>query len=225
MKNPLPLLALALIGSPLAAEVPATLLLPSTGIEAAVMNEPLAAAVDAEGTLALTSPGRRNLFVSPGGDFRQTDAPMILFPAGDEFVFSAKVAAPLTHVYDVAALVVYVDAENWAKLCYENSVEMKATLVSVVNRGLSDDCNGPETEAGYIYYAILRRGAEFAFHWSADGKTWHLLRHFRLESAAPVRIGFAVHGVDEDPLTGTFSEIHYVGAVKEGLRYYRPEER
>ncbi len=224
MKTPL-LLALTLLASPLAAEVPATLFLPSLGVEAAVLNGPLAAAVDAEGALALTSPGKRNLFASPGGNFCQTDAPMILFLAGEEFAFSAKVAAPLLHVYDVAALVVYADADHWAKLCYENSVEKKATLVSVVNRDLSDDCNGPEIGGGFVYYAVLRRGAEFAFHWSSDGKTWHLLRHFRLETQAPVRIGFAVHGISDDPLTGTFSEIRFGGAVKGGLRNYQPEAR
>ena len=202
----------------LCAEVQGSLSLPAFPAAAEVVNHPDAAAVDASGALTLTSPGHKNLFISPGGNFRQTDAPMVLFPAGEQFVLTVRVAAPLGEVYDVAALVLYQDENNWAKLCYEYSAEKKPTVVSVVTRGVSDDCNGPEIAADHVYYAIVRNGVEYSFHWSADGVSWHLFRHFRMDSPLPVRVGFAVHGVSARALTGTFSEIHYLPGKPLGMR-------
>ncbi|HNX05341.1 MAG TPA: DUF1349 domain-containing protein, partial [Opitutales bacterium] len=149
---------------------------------------------------------------------RHVDAPMVLFPADEAFVLTTRVSAPLRHVYDVAAIVVYEDENTWAKLCFEYSVDKTAMVVSVINRGLSDDCNGPEIGADYVYYAVARKGSEYAFHWSKDGVSWHLFRHFSLETKGPVRIGFAVHGISDENLTGTFSEIRYIAGAPKGMR-------
>lgn len=173
------------------------------------VNDPIHVAVGSDGVLELGARGDTNLFLAPGGDFNRTDAPMLLCDVAGDFVFSARVEAPLHEVYDVAALVVYENDHSWAKLCFENSAHREPTVVSVVTRGVSDDCNSEVVGADFAYLAMVRRGDEFAFHWSRDGKQWRMVRHFRFAADGPLRLGFAVHAVDKAGLAARFSEVRF----------------
>jgi len=207
-------LALRLAAEPAPATVP---VLPGPLV---LVNAPTYARVAADGALELGAAGRTNLFLAPDGQFARTNAPMALFePAGD-FVFSVRVEAALREVYDVAALVLFENEGSWAKLCYENSVEKEATVVSVVTRGLSDDCNSEPVGAGFVYFGIVRRGNEYAFHWSKDGTVWRMVRHFSLATKGPLKLGFAVHAVSADGLGARFSEIRFSAATPASVRRF-----
>lgn len=150
---------------------------------------------------------------------------MLLFAADEEFQFSARVSAPLQAVYDVAALVLYDDCRTWAKLCYEMSPDHQATIVSVVTRDSSDDCNSDNVGMDGVYLAIVRRDSEFAFHYSVDGTKWMLVRHFRLAGSGRIRAGFVTHGSTGEGIDGAFSEIRYVNRAPSKMRMLdRPSE-
>lgn len=200
-------------------EATAELSLPGIGSPLEIVHSPLAASVDAAGTLTIRAAGKTNLFNPPATNITVDNAPMVLFTPKGDFTLKAKVAAPLKNVYDVAALVVYADSHCWAKLCYENSVDKEATVVSVVTRGASDDCNSSAIGAPFVYYAICRCGTEYSFHWSKDGRDWKLVRHFELNTSLPIRVGFAVHAYCDEPISGTFSEIEYTLTTPSGMRH------
>lgn len=119
----------------------------------AVVNHPVSVRALGELSFELVAPARTNLFNSPDGKFVRQDAAMLLFPPNRDFILTARVSAELRSVYDVAALVIYQDGSTWAKFCYENSVERQPTLVSVVTRGLADDCNSIPAPASRYGYA------------------------------------------------------------------------
>lgn len=204
--------------APSAGEVPAELRLAALPAPLAVVNHPVSVRPLGDRSFELVAPARTNLFNSPDGKFVRQDAAMLLFPPDRDFVLTARVSAELRSVYDVAALVVYQDANIWAKFCYENSVERQATLVSVVTRGSSDDCNSIAAPADGVYLAIVRKGDEFAFHASTDGRVWRLIRHFSLPLAAGARLGFAAHGSGATMLRAVFSEISYRPTLTANLR-------
>jgi regulation of enolase protein 1 (concanavalin A-like superfamily) len=157
-------------------------------------NSPLNVEIKDESKVKITSKGKTNLFNSPGDNYYKQDAPMLLFHPDSNFIFSAKVEADLNEIYDVAALVLYQDKDLWAKLCYENSIEKKATVVSVVTKRYSDDCNSIEIEDRYVYLAMAKKGNELSFHCSTDNENWYLVRHFRMDfSNSDLMIGFTVH--------------------------------
>jgi hypothetical protein len=56
-------------------------------------------------------------------------------------------------------------------------------IVSVVTRGVSDDCNSQTVEGGEVWLRLARANGVFAFHASRDGERWELVRFFAL----PVR--------------------------------------
>lgn len=137
-------------------------------------------------SISMTASRKTNLFNSPSGKLKVVNAPLILFEPEANFTISAKVTGKLKAVYDVAALVVYQDDETWAKFCYENSVNLMPTIVSVVTRTFSDDCNSMPT-GDYAYMAIVKRGSEYSFFYSPDNKNWSMVRNFNLNTTGKLK--------------------------------------
>jgi regulation of enolase protein 1 (concanavalin A-like superfamily) len=198
-----------------------SLQIPGLPGELVLINAPSSASVSPEGVLTLAAPGRTNLFNSPNGTPAAQNAPMALFEPGGDFVLSARVSAELKAVYDVAALVLYENKDSWAKLCFENSVDKQALVVSVVTRGLSDDCNSAPVGAPFVYLALVKKGEEYSFHSSPDGKTWKLVRHFNFHVQGALKVGFAVHGSVGQGLEANFSSIVFSRTLPERMRLLR----
>lgn len=195
------------------------IVIPALSQPLALKNHPLEVRAEADGSLVMKAPGSTNLFNYPGKpEWSTQNAPMALFTPEGDFTLSARLSAPLKNIYDVAALVIYENENSWAKLCYENSADKVATVVSVVTNGFSDDCNSELIPTPYVYYAVCRKGIEYSFHFSTDGRTWKLVRHFSMKTTAPIRIGFAVHAYCDETLTGTFSEITYKESAPADMR-------
>lgn len=174
--------------------------------------------------LRLAPEAGTNLFHAPGGGYNVTNAPIVYtLPEGD-FLLTAKVEARLEAIYDVAALVVYADDDHWAKLCFENSALREATIVSVVTRGRSDDNNSETIASPFVYLAIARRGNEFSFHFSRDGKQWRLARDFAMEFAPGVKLGFAAHTRANPQFSVAFSEMALRTAAPKNMRQLEPED-
>ena len=77
----------------------------------------------------------------------------------------------------------------WAKLCLELSPQGEVMVVSVVTRGASDDCNSVIVD-GPVWLRVAHLERAFAFHYSLDGATWHMVRYFSLGEPEPVEVGF-----------------------------------
>jgi hypothetical protein len=63
-------------------------------------------------------------------------------------------------------------------------------VVSVVTRGVSDDCNSFSVDRDALRLRVARLGQAFAFHASTDAETWRLVRYFALEPGVDPRVGF-----------------------------------
>lgn len=181
-----------------------------------VYNSPIAYKIG-NNSIEITSDGKTNLFNNPNGSIPVQNASMILFEPDENFTLSAKVSGQLKEVYDVAALVIYQDKNTWAKLCYEYSVKKRPTIVSVVTRTYSDDCNSEET-GEYAYLSVVKKGNEFSFFYSTNEKDWTMVRSFHLETKNPVKVGFASHGSRGKGSTAKFSEIKYRGEALSDMR-------
>lgn len=167
--------------------------------------------------VSITAAGKTNLFNSPSGKSKVANAPLILFEPEADFTMSARVTGKLKSVYDVAALVIYQDDDVWAKFCYENSVHLQPTIVSVVTRTFSDDCNSMPA-GDYAYMAVVKRGVEYSFFYSSDNKNWLMVRNFNLGTKGKIKVGFAAHGSRGDGFTGVFSEIKYQPKALDDMR-------
>jgi uncharacterized protein len=112
--------------------------------------------------------------------------------------------------YDAGALLVYQNNESWAKLCFELSPQNQPSIVTVVNRMVSDDCNSVSLENNAIYFRIARLKSAFAFHFSVDSFTWQLVRYFKLEQSEDLAVGFSSQSPRGNSCKTVFSRIKYI---------------
>ena len=153
--------------------------------------------------------GETDLFVDPGTGAEHLNAPRLVGSVGGDFAFAARVNLELRSTYDAAALLLWAQDHTWAKLCLEVSPQGKPTVVSVVTRNVSDDCNSFAIERDETWLRIARLGAAFAFHSSVDGKRWELIRYFALELVADPLVGFLVQSPRGPGCAARFEDISF----------------
>ncbi len=169
--------------------------------------------------LSITAPGKTDLFTDPGTGARTDSAPAALFiPPDAECLLSARVEVAFAATYDAGVLHVWRDEEQWAKLCFEYSPQAEPMIVSVVNHGVSDDCNSVVVAGRVVSLRVTRRAGALAFHWSADGTRWNFVRYFSLGGAAGLRLGFSSQSPTGQGCQSVFSEIRYRAGTLRDLR-------
>ncbi|HEX9036806.1 MAG TPA: DUF1349 domain-containing protein [Ktedonobacterales bacterium] len=182
-------------------------------------HEPVAWTVDSGDQLTIQAGAATDWFIDPAGGQRKDDAPAALFaPVGQEFTLSARVRVAFAATFDAGALQARVSDDVWAKLCFEYSPQRQLMIVSVVTRGVSDDCNSARIEDETVFLRMKRRGAVFAFHYSLDARLWQLVRYFSLGDAPNPRIGFSAQSPTGDGCAVTLSQIRYTPTAGADLR-------
>jgi regulation of enolase protein 1 (concanavalin A-like superfamily) len=157
--------------------------------------------------LTLLAGPRTDLFIDPQGGSVVLNAPRLLGPVAGDFQVSANVEVDFRATFDAGVLLVYVDDRTWAKLCFEYSPQAEPMVVSVVTRGLSDDCNSFVVEGHEVWLRVARLGQAFAFHASTDGRSWQFVRHFALDAPSEVSVGFVAQSPTGEGCTVRFTSI------------------
>lgn len=175
-------------------------------------------------TLSGIAAPRSDLFVDPGTASSVNAESMLNArrllgpaPAGD-FQFSARVGADLASQFDAGVLLVWLDDDHWAKLCYELSPDGQRMVVSVVNRDVCDDANAFVAEGSDVWLRIARVGSAFAFHASRDGQRWDFVRVFSLGAADDVQIGFSAQSPTGEGCAARFTDVAFASETLANLR-------
>jgi len=170
---------------------------------------PPAWSVDESGTLRITAGTRTDLFVDPQDMTATLNAPRLTGSPSGDFLLSAHVAVEFAATYDAGVLVLYAHERSWAKVCFELSPQRQPMIVSVVTRGVSDDCNSWPVDGDTTWLRIARLGQAFAFHASHDGINWQLVRHFALAEAEEPVVGFLAQSPTGEGCAAAFADIRY----------------
>ena len=170
------------------------------------LNTPRSWNLDAKNALAISSLPKTDWFVDPFDGAVASNAPILLFTPGSDYVLSARVSVTFVTKWDAGALMVMGDDHHWAKLSLELSPDRKPT---VVTRGLSDDYNSTHVSADSVYLRIAKSGKTYVFYFSADGQDWEILRTFSLDTGLPVRVGFESQSPEGSGTVVTFDAVHY----------------
>jgi regulation of enolase protein 1 (concanavalin A-like superfamily) len=160
--------------------------------------------------VAITAGGLTDLFIDPETAAANDSAPVALFtPSAGNFILSANVEPAFGSTFDAGVLQVWVRGDVWAKLCFERSPQGEPTVVSVVTRGVSDDCNSAVVSGGSVFLRVSHLDRATAFHYSTDGRLWKLVRYFSLGSSAGMRAGFSSQSPTGRGCRTVFSQIDY----------------
>jgi regulation of enolase protein 1 (concanavalin A-like superfamily) len=182
-------------------------------------HDPVTWSVDADGQLTIQAGPETDWFSDPAGAPRKDDAPSALFASADrECTLSAKARVEFASTFDAGALLVRAGDTVWSKLCYEYSPQGQPTIVSVVTRGVSDDCNSTPLADDNVFLRITRREKIIAFHYSLDGRLWQLARYFSLGDMPSVSLGFSAQSPTGNGCVAAFSQISYRPTAISDLR-------
>lgn len=168
--------------------------------------------------IAVAAPAATNLFCDPRSGRLVASAPRLLFPLAGDGWLRACVSVEFASVFDVGALLAWVDEGRWAKLCFERAPDGQAMVVSVVNRGRSDDANGFVVRAPAVHLRLARIDETLAFHASLDGRGWMLVRYFEIGRLDDLRIGFTAHSSRGAGVRAEFSEIAFAESTLADIR-------
>jgi regulation of enolase protein 1 (concanavalin A-like superfamily) len=163
---------------------------------------------DQEATI--TAQARTDWFFHPDGFSRQANVPsLVLETTAPEVSLAAKVSVGFAGIYDAGALFVETGPDHWAKLAFELSPQGFPTIVSVVTKGTSDDCDGPRHPADAVWLRLHVRGGIVAFHFSEDGQFWRFNRTFSLPRSpgAAIRLGLSAQAPTREGCTARFTEV------------------
>jgi uncharacterized protein len=172
-------------------------------------NTPRSWNIDSENVLTISSNPKSDWFVDPFDGTVASSAPILFFTPGSDYVLSARVTVKFATKWDAGALMLMGDDHHWAKLSFEYSPDGKPTLVTVVTRGLSDDCNSMNVPGDSLYLRIAKSSRTYVFYFSTDGKNWQILRTFSLDTELPVHVGFESQSPAGAGAVVSFSAIGY----------------
>jgi regulation of enolase protein 1 (concanavalin A-like superfamily) len=192
------------------------LLLPQTpasipGLPGALswQNMPGSWKFDNEKVLTISAGAKTDWFVDPFDGTVANNAPILLFVPDADYVFSTRVTVKFVTKWDAGALMLWGDDHHWAKLSYELSPEKIPTLVTVVTRGLSDDCNSKELRGDSVYLRIAKSGKTYVFYFSMEGRNWQIVRTFSLDTELPIHVGFEAQSPAGSGAVAKFTAINY----------------
>ena len=181
--------------------------------------DPVEWAAEKDGGLVIRAGAKSDLFVDPKDGARQDAAPAALFvPPDRTFMLSARVTVGFASTYDAGVLHVRVADDRWAKLCFEYSPQGEPMIVSVVNRGVSDDCNSVVVRGTTAWLRVSQGETATAFHSSLDGTRWSFVRCFSLGSLGGLRVGFSSQSPTGKGCRSEFSHITYTAGFPRDLR-------
>lgn len=183
------------------------------------LQEPESWQVPDASSLRMAAGARTDWFVDPQRSSEATmNAPALVGETSGDYLLSARVTVDFASTYDAGVLVLHERDDLWAKLCFESSPQREPMVVSVVTRGVSDDCNSFVVGGASVWLRIARIGAAHAFHASADGERWSLVRHFGLDGTAEASVGFLAQSPTGDGCAVAFERIAYRAERLEDLR-------
>jgi regulation of enolase protein 1 (concanavalin A-like superfamily) len=160
-------------------------------------------------SLTITAGEKTDMFRDPNVTYNTDNAPKLLFEADSNFVFVASVQHKFESKWDGGALVIKQDSLNWVKLCFEKDYTGARRVVSVVTKGISDDCNSVELNSDKIFFKIAKADNVITLYYSATGKNWFLVRHFTFDATKKLKVGFLAQSPTGKECKVQFSNLSY----------------
>jgi uncharacterized protein len=160
--------------------------------------------------LVIEAAGGTDWFADPSGETDPVlNAPAVVGEVLGDFVLRSRIEVGFRSAFDAGVLMVHMQDEIWAKLCFEYSPQRDPMIVSVVTNGRSDDANAFTVDGNRAWLRVARIGPACAFHASTDGLTWHLVRYFALPGGAEASVGFEAQSPSGLGCVVTFDEIGF----------------
>jgi uncharacterized protein len=171
-------------------------------------NTPVSFAIK-NSSIMIVAGAKTDMFRDPNVTYNTDNAPKLLFTPDSNFVLSASVQQSFKSKWDGGAIVLKWNSLNWIKFCFEKDYTGAHRVVSVVTKGISDDCNSVEIRGNKVFYKIAKAGNVITLYYSTDNASWFLIRHLQFDMRGPLHVGFLAQSPTGEKCSVTFGDIHY----------------
>ncbi|HIV16072.1 MAG TPA: DUF1349 domain-containing protein [Candidatus Avisuccinivibrio pullicola] len=148
-----------------------------------LLNAASSCAIRHDGALSLDTEAVSDLFCDPDGKLSNTSLPLLLTAVDNRrpFTLTAKVTPGFTPegTYNAANPMLYASPVLWQKLCFEQDERGRHRIVSMRTDSTSDDCNHERLDVTSVYLKIASDGHTVGSYYSADGKTYEMVRVYK----------------------------------------------
>jgi regulation of enolase protein 1 (concanavalin A-like superfamily) len=145
--------------------------------------------IDPVGRFIIHAEAGTNAFHDAVHGFKVFNLPIYAESVKGDFILTAKVEPSFKSLFDAGCLVAYESQERWMKCALEDTDNGYPALVAVINNGYSDDTSGERVDLSSVWLRLVRKGDNWAMHFSKDGKDWKMFRYFRLPMAQEIMVG------------------------------------
>lgn len=160
-------------------------------------------------SITIYSGPKTDMFRDPNVTYNTDNAPKLMFEGDSNFVISAAIEHSFINKWDGGAIVLKTDSLNWVKCCFEKDYTGAKRIVTVVTKGISDDCNSVEIKSNKVYFKIAKVDNVITVYYSLTGIKWFLVRHFTFKSNENLKVGFLAQSPTGKDCKVKFSEIKY----------------
>ena len=175
----------------------------------------------ADGKLEITSGPETDYFIEPGAPpYEKANAPLLLKTIDNTkpFTFSCK-TTPMHQVkYDAGMAFLYVNEKQWLKFAFEADERLHKRLVTVKTRDFSDDNNHDAVDTSAVYLKISSDTKVVGFYYSLNGSEWQLVRVFKNEYPAALKIGVGAQSPAGQGNKATFEDFRF---AEESVKDFR----
>jgi uncharacterized protein len=175
------------------------------------LNEPKEWSFTGETGVVIMAPPSSDFFCDPALVNVKHSAPFLYKEFQGDFQVTTRTSVDMVALYDASCLMVRLDTENWAKLCFEFDGST-ASIVSVVTKnGISDDCNHYSIDSRDISLRMTKSGKVTSMFFSQDDVHWKLVWYFGFEIQNQFQLGI----VAQSPIgSGTQARFSYLDLVE-----------
>jgi uncharacterized protein len=161
------------------------------------------------GAVTITSGAKRDFFREPDGSAVYANAPVLLTAIDNAkpFTFTVRVAPDLTQTYDAGAVYLWARDDLWLKMALEQDERGRSRMVTVRTAGTSDDNNHDVVGGGAVHMRVSSDTKSIGFYYSADAKSWQLIRVFRNDYPATLWIGLSAQSPTGDGNRARFDRL------------------
>lgn len=171
-------------------------------------NSPKSFSVDKTG-LRIEAGDSTDMFRDPNVTYNTDTAPKLCFQPDQHFVLSASISHDFVSKWDGGALFLKSDSLNWIKFCFEKDYTGSRRVVSVVTKGVSDDCNSVAIRSNTVFFKMAKADNVVTLYYSEDGRRWFLVRHLQFDCASHFTIGFLAQSPVGQSCRVSFGDIRY----------------
>jgi regulation of enolase protein 1 (concanavalin A-like superfamily) len=142
--------------------------------------------------IEISAGAETDYFIEPGlPPYEKANAPLLLKTVDNTkpFTFSFKTIPVHKVKYDAGMAFIYIDDKHWLKFAFEADERMNKRLVTVKTKDFSDDNNHDAIKSPSVFMKISSDTKVVGFYYSIDGKNWQLIRVFKNEYPATIKIG------------------------------------